>query len=161
MRPPEPLAAHHELDEFDSGVGSLDDWLRRRAIGNQAGGVTRTFVACEETRVAAYYSLAASSIAAVDAVGRFRRNMPDPVPVVLLARLAVDRRFQGRGLGRALVRDCALRVIAAADAVGIRGVIVHAISEEAKNFYLSLGFDPSPLHPLTLMATLADLRANL
>jgi GNAT superfamily N-acetyltransferase len=95
------------------------------------------------------------------ALGRFNRNMPNPIPVAVLARLAVDQDWQGKGLGRALFRDAARRVEQAADAIGIRGIIVHAISKEAKNFYLALGFDPSPQEPMTLMVTLADLRAAL
>jgi predicted N-acetyltransferase YhbS len=83
--------------------------------------------------------------------------MPDPIPVVLLGRLAVDRQFQCRGLGRAMFRDAALRVLAAADTIGVRGILVHAISEEAKAFYVALGFDPSPLDALTLMVSLRDL----
>jgi GNAT superfamily N-acetyltransferase len=86
--------------------------------------------------------------------------MPDPIPVVLLARLAINRDVQGRGLGRALFRDAALRVAQAADTIGIRGIVVHALSEEAKAFYLALGFDPSPLEAMTLLVTLADLKAN-
>src|ERR1035437_1598501 len=93
--------------------------------------------------------------------GRFRRNMPDPIPVVVLARLAVDRAHQGRGLGRALVRDGARRVVHAADAIGIRGILVHAISAETKAFYLGLGFDLSPIEPMTLMVTLADVRNSI
>lgn len=106
-----------------------------------------------------YYALASSAVAQVAAPGRFKRNMPDPIPVVVLARLAVDGRSQGRGLGRALFQDAVTRVVQAADVVGIRGMIVHAICQEAKAFYLGLGLDESPLEPMTLMATVADLRA--
>ena len=87
--------------------------------------------------------------------------MPEPIPVVVLARLAVDRAYHGRGLGRALVRDAARRVVHAADAIGIRGIIVHAISDDAKAFYLALGFESSPIEPMTLMVRLADLRKSL
>jgi len=95
------------------------------------------------------------------ALGRFRRNMPDPIPVALLARLAADSARQGRGLGRALFRDCAARITHAADSIGIRGIVVNAISEQAKAFYLALGFEPSPLDPMTLMVTLGDVQAIL
>lgn len=159
---PEPLALHHQIETFDSGVASLDDWLKRRAAQNQASGATHTFVTCEEDRrVIAYYALALSAIAPAAASGRFRRNMPDPVPVVVLARLAITRSRQRRGLGRAMFQDAARRVIHAAEVIGIRGFLVHALSEEAKAFYLNLGLDPSPLEPMTLMATVADLRAAL
>jgi hypothetical protein len=97
---PEPLADAHELADFDSGVVSLDDWLRRRARGNQTGGATRTFVVAEGSRVVAYYAVAAGGISPGGALGRFRRNMPDPIPVALLAHLAIDRAWQGRGLAR-------------------------------------------------------------
>ncbi len=155
---PEPLADTHELNDFFSGVGSLDDWLKRRARANQVSGASRTFVVADNRRVFGYYALASGGIAVDNSVGRFRRNMPDPIPVAVLGRLAVDRSQQGRGLGRALFRDCALRVAHAADTLGIRGIVVHAISDQAKAFYLALGFDPSPSDPMTLMVTLGDIR---
>ncbi len=161
IRAPEPLAAHHDLTEFRSGEASLDDWLLRRARTNQASGASRTYVVCIGNRVIAYYALSSGVVAVQNAPGRFRRNMPDPIPVALLARLAVDQNWQGKGIGRALFRDGAMRVLNAAEAIGIRGIIVHAISEEAKKFYLSLGFESSPLEPMTLMVTLADVRAAL
>ena len=161
IQPPEPLTAEHALGGFNSGVASLDDWLRRRALQNQASGASRTFVVCDAGQVVAYYALAASAVAPDAAPGRFRRNMPDPIPVVVLARLAITRDHQGRGLGRALFQDAANRVIHAADTIGIRGLLVHAISEEAKAFYVRIGLDPSPLEPMTLMTTVADLKASL
>jgi len=158
---PHPLADHHQLDDFDSGVASLDDWLKRRARTNQTTGASRSFVVCDDDKVVAYYALASGAISAQTTTGRFRRNMPEPIPVAILARLAIHKAYQGRGLGRALFRDGAQRVLHAADAIGIRGMIVHAISDEAKAFYLALGFDPSPLDPMTLMVTLADVRLSL
>ena len=155
---PEPLADVHELAEFSSGVPSLDDWLKRRARGNQASGATRTFIVAEGRRVIGYYGIASGGISLGGALGR---NMPDPIPVAVLGRLAVDGTWQGRGLGRALFRDCAGRITHAADSIGIRGIVVNAISEQAKAFYLALGFEPSPLDPLTLMVTLSDVQAIL
>lgn len=108
-----------------------------------------------------YYALAAGSVDVANAPGRFRRNMPDPVPVVILGRLAIDVTQRGRGLGRLLVRDAGQRVLQAADVVGIRGILVHAISEEAVQFYQAVGFEPSPLDAMTLMVTLADVQAAL
>ncbi len=108
-----------------------------------------------------YYALASGAITVAGAPGRFRRNMPDPIPVAILARLAVDIKWQGKGIGRALFRDAASRVAHAADVIGIRGIVVHAISEQAKSFYIALGFDPSPREPMTLMVTLNDVRAAL
>ena len=155
---PEPIGTNHQIGDFSSGIVSLDEWLKRRALANQASGAARTFVVCEADKVAGYYALASGAVNVAGAPGRFRRNMPDPIPVVVLARLAVDRAYQGRSLGRALVRDAARRVVNAADAIGIRGIIVHAISDDAKAFYLALGFEPSPIEPMTLMVTLADIR---
>lgn len=158
---PEPLASHHELEQFASGVESLDQWLKRRALKNQATGASRTFVAGKGHRVLAYYALASSAVTVDAASGRFRRNMPDPVPVVVLGRLSVDRSLHGRGIGRALVRDACLRVVQAADTIGIRGMLVHALSDEARTFYERIGFERSPLDPMMLMVTLADLKAGL
>ena len=155
---PEPLAAHHVVEQFDCGTASLNDWLKKRALRNQASGASRTFVACHDERVIAYYALASSAVALDSATGRLRRNMPDPIPVVVLGRLAVDGAYQGRGLGRALLQDAGQRVLQAADEIGIRGVIVHAIDDDAKAYYHRLGFDASPLDPMTLMITLGDLR---
>lgn len=128
---------------------------------NQATGASRTFVACKGDRVMAYYALASSAVAADEATGRLRRNMPDPVPVVVLGRLAVDQSLRGQGVGRALVRDACIRVVTAAETIGIRGVLVHALSPQARAFYERVGFEPSPLDPMTLMINLADLRATL
>ena len=158
---PEPLGGQHQLADFNSGVASLDEWLRRRALANQASGATRTFVVCEQHKVVGYYALASGAVNIAAAPGRFRRNMPDTIPVVVLARLAVDHAHQGHGLGRALMRDGARRVLNAADAIGIRGILVHAVSPDAKKFYFNLGFDPSPIEPMTLIVTLADLRGSI
>jgi predicted N-acetyltransferase YhbS len=158
---PGPLTAEHRLDGFTSGEPSLDEWLRKRASANQASGASRTYVACDGGTVVAYYALASGAIAQTAVSGRFRRNMPDPIPVVVLARLAVDRDWHGRGLGRALFGDAARRVSAAADSIGIRGIVVHAISDDARRFYVALGFDPCPADSMTLMITLADARAAI
>lgn len=159
LRAPELLTAEHRLSEFDSGVPSLDDWLRRRALLNQSKGASRTYVLLDADRVVAFYALAASAVASGAAPGRFKRNMPEPIPVVVLGRLAIALSHQGHGLGRALFHDAVQRVIGASDAIGIRGLLVHAISDEAKSFYLSLGLTPSPIEPMTLMATIEDLRS--
>lgn len=158
---PEPLAVDHLLADFDSGVPSLDEWLRRRAAQNQASGASRTFVSCDGGKVAGYYALASSAVATAAASGRFRRNMPDPIPVVVLGRLAVARSHQGHGLGRALFQDAGRRVVHAAGVIGIRGLLVHALDEKAKAFYLHLGLDASPLDAMTLMVTISELRAAL
>ena len=161
LLPPEPLADHHDIGDVRSGATSLDDRLKRRARANQSSGAWRTYVLCKDKRVIGYYALASGVITVESAPGRFRRNMPNPIPVAVLARLAVDSHWQGRGIGRALFRDAARRMAQAADVIGIRGIVVHAISEEAKKFYLTLGFDASPSEPMTLVVTLSDIRAVL
>jgi|SRR5664280_1689637 len=155
------LAEHHNLVLFDSGEQSLDNWLKKRALANQVSGAGRTFVACEGRRVAGYYALASGAVTVASVPGKFRRNMPDPIPVVLLGRLAVDRAWQGQGLGRSLFRDAAMRVSHAADTIGIRGIVVHALSDDARKFYLALGFMECPGQPLILVVNLQDLRVAL
>jgi GNAT superfamily N-acetyltransferase len=155
---PEPLAPHRELDAFDSGVAALDEWLKRRARPNEAAGAARTFILASDRRAIGYYSLAAASILHGIATSRTRRNMPDPVPAVLIGRLALDREWQRRGLGVGLLRDAVLRVTAAAETVGVRAILVHAMSDEAKRFYERFGFRASPVAPLTLMMTVEEVR---
>jgi GNAT superfamily N-acetyltransferase len=161
LSPPEPLADHHQVEDFTSGEPSLDDWLKRRARANQTSGASRTYVVCEEAKVIGYYALASGAVTVESSPGRFRRNMPDPIPVAVLARLAVDRASQGHGVGHALFRDGARRVAQADDAFGIRGIVVHAISEQARKFYLALGFGLCPREPMMLVVSLTDVRAAL
>jgi GNAT superfamily N-acetyltransferase len=158
---PVPITSDHDLSSFACGHESLDVWLRRRALGNQESGATRTYVTADHACVVGYFALASGGLAPTEATGCFRRNMPDPIPVAILARLAVDQTMHGQGLGRALFRDAALRVMSAADVIGIRGLIVHAISEEAAAFHGALGLTATPSEPGTLMLTLDDLRAAL
>lgn len=156
---PVPLAEHHDTESFSCGTESLDGWLKRRALKNQTQGASRTYVLSDGVRVVAYYALASGAVAVVAATGRFRRNMPDPIPVVVLGRLAVDSTLQGKGFGRALFRDAGMRVMQSADVIGIRGMMVQALSDEVKAFYENVGFEASPLDPMLLMITLADLKA--
>jgi len=153
---PEKLSGKHDLSEFESGEPTLDDWLRRRAEQNEASGASRTYVVCAGKKVVGYYTLAAGAVTHLAAPGRIRRNMPDPVPVMVLGRLAVDQAFQGQGVGTGLLRDAILRVVQAAKIAGIRAILVHAISEEARRFYEKYGFAASPLDPLTVMITVAE-----
>ena len=157
----EALAPHHRLQSFSCGEPSLDDWLRRRALANQTSGASRTFVSCKGDEAVGYYAIVASGLSAQEAIGKFRRNMPEPIPVILLARLAVATSHQHFGLGRSLLHDALARVVTAADTIGIRGVIVHSLSERARGFYLGHGFEPSPADSMLLMVTIADLRAAL
>lgn len=159
---PEPLHAGHVLTSFCCGVDSMDNWLKQRAMKNQVTGASRTFVCCDNnSKVLAYYSLASSAVTTNTAPGRFRRNMPDHIPVVVLGRLAVDQSLRGRGIGRALMRDAGLRVIQVAETIGICGMLVHALSDEAREFYLRVGFEPSPMDPMMLMVTLGDLMGSI
>lgn len=153
---PEPLRPEDDLGSFDSGVAALDEWLKRRAAHNQETGASRTYVIRRKGQVVGYYALANGAVTQAAATGRTRRNMPDPIPVMVLGRLAVDKRLQGKGIGRALLRDAILRTVQAAAIAGIRAVLVHAISENAKRFYERSGFQPSPVDPMTLMITLRD-----
>jgi GNAT superfamily N-acetyltransferase len=153
---PQRLTSQHDLSTFTSGEAQLDDWLRRRALHNEAQGASRTYVVCLGGRVVGYYALAAAGIAHLASPGRIRRNMPDPIPAIVLGRLAVDRGWQGHGLGKALLRDAVFRVVQAADIAGVRAILVHAISDEAKRFYERHGFVASPVDPMTLMITVAD-----
>ena len=156
---PEPINEQHHINGFNSGEESLDLWLKNRAIKNQKANASRTYVACDSERVIAYYVLASSSVNASFALGSFKRNMPNPIPVVVLGRLAIDQAYPNRGIGRSLVRDAGFRVIQAAETIGIRGLLVQAISTKAKEFYEKLGFEPSLIDPMTLMVTLDDLKS--
>ncbi len=161
LGPPEHLGPAHDVAAFDSGVPELDNWLKKRALTNEATGASRTYVVCAGGRVVGYYALATGSFAHAQAPGRIRRNMPDPVPVMIIGRLAVDRAWRGRDLGRSLLRDAVLRTLQAAKIGGIRAILVHAISDEAKRFYQHYGFGVSPVDPLSLMITVADAEKAL
>ncbi|TIT22163.1 MAG: GNAT family N-acetyltransferase [Mesorhizobium sp.] len=151
---PTPLADNHDLELFQCGTDNLDQWLRRRARINQVSGASRTYVVTEGVRVVGYYCLSSGGLDLAEAPGGIRRNMPDPVPMVVLGRLAVDASWQGKGLGAALLQDAVLRTGHAATILGIRGIFVHAISAEAKAFYEHYGFSASPKNPMTLVLSL-------
>ena len=161
LSPPEKLSPEHDLSGFDCGEPALDDWLRRRAARNEASGASCTYVVCAGEKVAGYYSLAVGAVAHAGSPGRIKRNMPDPVPVMILGRLAVDQAFQGQSIGAALLRDAVLRTLQAAEIAGIRATLVHAVSERAKRFYEAQGFGASPVDPMTLMITLTEAERML
>jgi GNAT superfamily N-acetyltransferase len=157
---PQPLAATDRLDEFTCGETSLDDWLKRRALPNQLSGASRTFVVADpEGRVFGYYAMAAGAVSHQMATSNVRRNMPDPVPVMVLARLAIDHRAQGIKLGAALLQDAVNRCVAVSQNVGVRALLVHALHDRAKQFYEHYGFQQSPQHPMTLMLRLNTVKA--
>jgi len=161
LSPPAPLDDTHDISLFDCGESSLNHWLVRRALANQASGASRTFVVCRAGFVVGYYALAAGAVASSGAPGRVRRNMPDPIPMAVLGRLAVDRSLHGQGVGRALLRDAVLRTVQASEAIAVRGILVQALSEDAARFYRACGFVASPGDPMLLMATLGDVTAAL
>jgi GNAT superfamily N-acetyltransferase len=132
---PVPLTAAHDLSTFDCGEPALNDWLRNRALKNESR-FSRSYVVCDGARVVAYYCVSAGSIERVAAPGKIRRNAPDMVPVSVVGRLAVDRRYAGRGLGAELLGDALQRIAVAAQSIGIGAVLIQAKSEEAKRFYL-------------------------
>lgn len=158
---PTPLSAEHDLKHFNSGEPSLDEWLKKRALKNQVAGASRCFVLCHHKKVVGYYSLSAGAINHESAPKSMRRNMPDPLPVLLLGRLAIDKNYHNQGLGSALLRDAMVRAVNVAEHTGLFAILVHALSEQAKRFYLSRGFVESPLQTMTLMMTLQTIRSIL
>ena len=157
---PQPLSAQHHLDEFECGEAVLDEWLKRRAKINQLSGASRTFVVSDANqRVYGYYAMAAGAVSHQLATSSVRRNMPDPVPVMVLARLGVDIRAQGIKLGGALLQDAVNRAIAVSNNAGVRAILVHAIHDRAKQFYEHYGFEMSPAHPMTLMLRLTSVKS--
>lgn len=157
---PERLSSKHDLGAFDSGSPELDGWLRRRAPRNETQGGSRTYVVCRGVQVVAFYGLANGAVMHADAPRKVRRNMPDPIPVMVLGRLAVDSRFQRQGLGESLLRDAVMRTMQAAEIAGIRAILVHAKDEQARRWYDRFGiFLPSPTGRLTLLLPLTEARA--
>ncbi|MCV0351612.1 MAG: GNAT family N-acetyltransferase [Nitratireductor sp.] len=157
------LDASHDVDAFNSGKEPLDRFLQRHALVNQKAGSAQTYVVCRgEQRVVGYYSLAVGAVEHADAPGRVGKGLArHPIPVMLLARLAIDRSEQGKGLGKALLKDALLRTAQAADIAGIRALLVHAKDDEARAWYERFDFDPSPTDPYHLFLLMKDLRAIL
>ncbi len=149
---PTPLTSDHDVSGFSCGEPSLDNWLKRRALANQTNGASRTFVVTDdENRVLGFYSLATGAVRHIEATRSIRQNMPDPVPVMVLGRLAVDRQVQGKHLGGALLQDALQRCLLVSQNAGVRALMVHALNERARQFYEHYGFRESPVHPMTLM----------
>jgi len=159
---PVPLAADHLLDDFDCGKASLDDWLVRHARQAQASGSAKTFVVADGGRVAAYFSLAVGQVDSVEAPERIRKGMgPYPIPVVLLARLAVDRAYQDQGIGVGMLQDAIRRTLLIAEQAGIRAMLTHPIDADANAFCRRFGFVPSPVREGQLLLLLKDARRFL
>jgi GNAT superfamily N-acetyltransferase len=158
---PAPILVDHQLLNFDSGESSLDDWLKKRALQNQVSRASRCFVLCNGNTVIGYYTLSAGAISRETAPKIMRHNRPNPLPVLLLGRLVVDKNYHNQGLGTALLRDAMIRAVNVAGDAGVFAILVHALSEPAKRFYLSRGFVESPLQPMTLIMTLETLRLIL
>ena len=158
---PAHIEDHHDLTAFDCGQPELNDWLRQQALKNEASGASRTYVICAEGRVVGYYALATGAVSRASATGKVRRQMPDPIPVMIIGRLAVDSRHQGRGLGYGLLRDALLRTLQVARQAGVRAVLLHAMTADAKRFYQRAGFQESPLDPMTMTITIADVERAL
>lgn len=159
LHAPEPLSPNHQIAGFSCGEPVLDEWLKRRALGNQTSGASRTFVVTDDKhQVMGYYALAAGAVAHQDATRSVRQNMPDPVPVMVLARLAIDVKGQGMKLGAALLQDALQRSVQVSQNTGVRAMLVHALNDRARQFYEHYGFSASPAHPMTLMLRLAQVR---
>ncbi|MEZ5301660.1 MAG: GNAT family N-acetyltransferase [Verrucomicrobiales bacterium] len=157
-----PIGKSHETAQFDCGVPALNDYLRRFALQNHANCSAKTFVALRGSKVIGYYSLAATSAECEEPPARVTKGLArHPVPLILVARLAVDLSERGKGLGRALMRDALLRIDKVAEDFGCRAVVVHAKDEEAKAFYEKCGFEPSPVAPNHLYLLLKDIRAAI
>ncbi len=159
---PTPITPDHDLLAFNSGEESLDEWLKKRALKNQSTGASRTFVLSDDAgKLAGYYCLSAGAIGQEIAPKKLRRNMPDLLPILLLGRLAIDKNYYNRGFGSALLRDALIRSTSVANNTGVFALLVHALSDQAKQFYLSRGFVESPLQAMTLMMTLETVRQIL
>ena len=146
------LTEEHNLDSFDCGNGALNEWARRRALKNQHLNASRTFVICLKgtMQVVGFYSIATGSVSHTEVGRRLRQNMPDPIPVILLGRLAIDVTTQGHQFGKWLLNDAVTRISHLADQVGIKAIMVHAIDEQARAFYEYFGFVQSPIASNTL-----------
>lgn len=154
---PALLSADHDTDEFDCGNETLDNWLKYLAPRNQREGSSRTWAVTDGALVVAYYASSAAVLTRAEATGRASRNQPDPLPAMLLGRLAVDREHQGRGLAAALLKHFLLKVLEVAGHTGVRIALVHAANDTAAGFYRHYGFEPSPIDDLTLMLLVKDI----
>ena len=162
LHPPALLTNRHETDGFDCGKPPLSDFLLKYALQNQASGGARTYALARDSRVIGYYSLTPASVSSEDAPGRVTKGQGRyPVPVILMARFAIDKNEQGKGLGKALLRDALRRSLNGAEAIGGRAFLVHAKDDGAKAFYQRFGMDESPTNPLHLFLLFKDVRQSI
>ncbi len=155
---PSSITATHNVTDFDCGDKALNEWLLRRATKNETTRASRTFVVCNDNNVIGYYSLAVGAVSRKDSSGKVRRNMPEPIPIMVLARLAVNLNWQNNGIGSGMLKDAIQRTVIVAEQAGIRALLVHALSDNAKQFYVSNGFYVSPTNDMTLMITIDDAK---
>jgi GNAT superfamily N-acetyltransferase len=154
IKRPELLDSKHNILDFNCGNETLNDWLKKKALKNQKQGASKTFVICDGKLVVGYYALATGSVERINAPKSLTRNMPNPIPVIVLGRLAIDQQFHGKKLGSALLKDVIRRTIFVSDNVGVKALLVHAISEEAKRFYVHHNFIESPIESMTLLLSM-------
>jgi GNAT superfamily N-acetyltransferase len=159
---PELLTEEHDVSKFACGKPPLNQYLKRYALKNQRDEISRTYVTVREARVVGYYTLTFGSISHEEAAPKIKAELPGyPIPIILLARLAVDVSEKGKGLGSGLLRDAMLRTLRAAEIAGLRAMLTRAKDEEAKSFYIKYGFEESPAHPLHLMIRIGDIRTSV
>lgn len=156
LPPPEPLDAGHDCEGFDCGLPTIDAWLRNQALRNEVAGASRTNVIAVDRMVVAFYSLSAFSLQRSAVTGRVRRNMPDPIPAILIGRLAVDQSLSEQGIGTGLLRDALLRCQDVSNDLSARVVAVEAISSAAARYYEERGFESSRTDPLLLTVLIKD-----
>jgi GNAT superfamily N-acetyltransferase len=159
MHAPEPLHSKSPLAGFDCGKHSLNDWLLRHALQAQGSGSARTFVVADDATVLGYYSLVVGQVEPIEAPERVRKGMGQyPIPVMVLARLAVSKTAQGQGIGVGLLQDAIRRTLNVAEQVGIRALLTHPLDDDAARFYQRFGFEPSPLQQDQLLLLLKDAK---
>ncbi|MFC1603151.1 GNAT family N-acetyltransferase [Pseudomonadota bacterium] len=158
IKAPCPISDKHDASTFDCGHATLNDWLQKRAIKNEGKGASRTFVVCKGNTIIGYYSLAVGAVTREEASNKVRRNMLEPIPVMVLGRLAVDTQWQDKDLGVGMLKDAIMRTLIVAEQAGIRAILVNTLTEEAKHFYLHCGFHEPSINDMTLMVTLSEVR---
>lgn len=158
---PQPLKERHDTSKFDCGISSLNEWIKKRALKNEALGASRTYVICCKNVIIGYYSLSVGSVEPERVPSSLKRNMPKSIPIMLLGRLAVDKNYHSQKLGSSLLRDALLRTLQVSQDVGIKAMMVEAISNDAKNFYKKFGFRNSPIEERLLFITMEEVKHSL